>query len=462
MLSKERNEMLTRVGQGTPMGELLRRYWIPALLSEELPEPDGRPVRIRLLGEDLVAFRNTSGVVGILEALCPHRRAPLYYARNEDDGLTCIYHGWKFDTDGQCLAMPNVPPEADFASRVKAKSYPAKEFNGIVWTYMGPIDTMPEELPPLDWVGLPPENRLITKQKIEANWTQVLEGDFDPSHISFLHGTVTAYKEFIGREPGESPPPAPDAVDGVLTSELERFYWRREPRPTITVLPTEYGMFSGARREAGPTTWYYRFNQFILPFYAGPPGDCERPAQCNIWVPMDDHTSIVWRVGFFPDRPIDEQTMANLLSGEDAHVAPDGYLERTEEPQSRWYPKLNRSNEYGLDHADPDHDYFAGIVGVWAQDRACTEGMGSILDRSEERLVSSDAPVAMVRRVLLRTARALAETGEAPPQQSTFPTVTAIPNTVFPREKPWLEISREVQVQVSREQAGVADPVASP
>ncbi len=445
MLSKDRNDTLTQVSRGTPMGEMIRRYWIPALLTEELPDRDGRPVRIRLMGEDLVVFRNSSGEVGVLDALCPHRRAPLYYARNEHDGLTCIYHGWKFDTSGQCLAMPNVPPEADFASRVKAKAYPAREFNGIIWTYMGPADTMPEYLPGLDWVAINPENRIITKQKIEANWTQVLEGDFDPSHISFLHGTVSAYNEFISREPGQLPPPAPEPEDGKLTSNLERFYWRREPRPTLTVLPTQYGMFSGARREAGPSTFYYRFNQFILPFYAGPPGDCERPAQCNIWVPMDDHTSIVWRIGFYPDKVMSDEVRAGMLTGEDAHVPVDGYLEPTAEPQSRWYPKLNRDNEYGLNHHSTEHEYFAGIVGVWAQDRACTEGMGSILDRSEERLVSSDAPVAMVRRILLRTARALAETGEAPPSQDSFPKVTAIPNAVFPRTRDWLDIAAHVQ-----------------
>lgn len=445
MLSPERNKILTEVSPGTPMGSLMRRYWIPAVLAEEVT-PDGRPIRLKLLGEDLVAFRDSSGKVGILEALCPHRKAPLYYGRNEDDGLTCIYHGWKFTTEGVCTQMPNVPKETAFTDRVHITYYPTRELHGVVWTYMGPAETMPEELPPLDFVGLPQEHKLITKQRINANWAQVLEGDFDPSHISFLHGSVTAYQEFIARPDGELGADAPEPENGVLTSALERHYWHREPRPLLTVMPTPYGMFSGARREAGPSTHYYRFNQFILPFYAGPPGDAELPAQCNIWVPMDDETTIVWRVSYYVDHELGEAERAELMDGHGAHVPEGEYREPDGSAESAWVPKLGRDNEYGLDHENP-YDYFAGIVGIWAQDRACTEGMGPILDRSTERLVSSDAAVAMVRRILLRTANALAESGIEPPQQHAFPPVTAIPNQVFPRELGWTEIGTEIYGQ---------------
>lgn len=449
MLSAERNKILTEVSAGKPMGELMRRYWIPAIMAEELL-PNGRPIRLKLLGEDLVAFRDSEGKVGILEALCPHRKAPLYYGRNEDGGLTCIYHGWKFNTEGDCLQMPNVPVETQFTDRVHIRWYPTRELNGIVWTFMGSPEQMPDELPPLDFVGIPESHRLITKQRVDANWAQVLEGDFDPSHISFLHGSVSAYREFIARDPSEKPADAPEPENGILTSKLERHYWHREPWPKLTVMSTPYGMFSGARRDAGPSSHYYRFNQFILPFYAGPPGDCELPAQCNIWVPMDDVTTIVWRVSYYVDRPMDDDERESLLDGHGAHVPVDGYREPDGSAESRWVPKLGRDNEYGLDHENP-YDYFAGIVGIWAQDRACTEGMGPILDRSTERLVSSDAAVAMVRRVLLNTAIALAETGAEPPTQDTFPPVTAIPNTVLPRTASWQEISSDLYRQQTRQ-----------
>lgn len=304
--------------------------------------------------------------------------------------------------------------ETQFTERVHIKWYPTRELNGIVWRFMGADEHMPEDLPPLDFVGIPEDHRLITKQRIDANWAQVLEGDFDPSHISFLHGSVSAYRDFISRDPDAEGDDAPEPENGVLTSKLEHLYWHREPWPKLTVMSTPYGMFSGARRSAGPTTHYYRFNQFILPFYAGPPGDCEMPAQCNIWVPMDDRTTVVWRISYYVDRPLTDADRDWLLDGHGAHVPRDGYREPDGTPESRWVPKLGRDNEYGLDHDNP-YDYFAGIVGIWAQDRACTEGMGPILDRSTERLVSSDAAVALVRRILLHTATALAEAGTAPP-----------------------------------------------
>src|SRR5713101_645519 len=143
MLSAKENELLTKVGPGTPMGEFLRRFWLPALLSDELPRSDGDPIRTRTLGEDLVAFRDTTGNVGMVGAFCPHRRAPLFFGRNEECGLRCVFHGWKFDTTGQCVDMPNEPAESDFKSKVSATAYPAQEYAGLIWIYMGPADKKP-------------------------------------------------------------------------------------------------------------------------------------------------------------------------------------------------------------------------------------------------------------------------------------------------------------------------------
>src|SRR4051794_33699126 len=182
MLSKEDNELLTRVGPGTPTGELLRRYWQPALLAAELPEPDGAPLRVRLLGEDLVAFRDTSGQVGLLGAHCPHRGASLFFGRNEECGLRCVYHGWKFDVTGQCVDMPSEPPESNFKDKIHHIAYPCAERGGVIWAYLGPSSPVPP-LPALEWINLPPEQRFQAKRMQYCNWVQALEGDIDQSHV---------------------------------------------------------------------------------------------------------------------------------------------------------------------------------------------------------------------------------------------------------------------------------------
>ena len=444
MLSVERNRVLTQVGPGTPMGDLMRRYWLPAVLSSELVGLDSGPIRIRLLGEDLVAFRDTEGRVGILEALCPHRRAPLYFGRNEASGLTCIYHGWKFSVDGMCLAMPNVPSQSDFRRRIRNISYRVREAFGIVWVFMGAKEHKPKELPPLDWVSIPDNRRLITKQLLGCNYAQAMEGDFDPSHISFLHGSVASYREFDARLAKRGKEFASEPEDGVLTAEFELMYWNRDPQPDITVMPTAYGLFSSARREAGPSTFYYRFNHFIMPFYAGVPSDVDAAAQCNVWVPRDDHSTIVWRIHYDTDGPLDPDVRRYQLTGQDAHVSPEGYAPKTVEPQSEFYPLLNRENDYGLNREAQRRTLFSGIESVWLQDRAVTEGMGSILDRTEERLVSSDAPIVHVRRSLIAAARALEADGTQPPLESDFPYLTAIPAALYARTVSAIDVMDDV------------------
>src|SRR5215510_15842585 len=189
MLTREDNELVTNTNAGTPMGELFRRFWLPIALSEELPGPDGVPLRVKMLGEQLIAFRATDGRVGLIDAYCPHRGAPLFFGRNEEDGLRCIYHGWKFDTCGNCLEMPNMPAASDYKDKVRAPSYPCLERHGILWAYLGPLDRPPAPPEP-DWSELPVEHKLITKQYLECNYAQALEGDLDPSHVSFLHAAL--------------------------------------------------------------------------------------------------------------------------------------------------------------------------------------------------------------------------------------------------------------------------------
>ncbi len=191
MVTREENELLTRVGPGTPMGELMRRYWIPAAMSTELA-PDAAPTRLMLLGEQLLAFRDSSGRVGILDHACPHRCASLFFGRNEEGGLRCIYHGWKFDVEGNCLEMANVPPHQDFKSKIKAKAYKAVERNGLIWTYMGQGE--PPELPQIEATLLAEGTATYNWMQRECNWLQVLEGDLDTSHTDFLHGGDVAPK----------------------------------------------------------------------------------------------------------------------------------------------------------------------------------------------------------------------------------------------------------------------------
>ena len=185
MLSHQDNEILSRVGPGTPTGEMMREYWMPACLSSEL-EKDAPPLRLRLLGEKLIAFRDTNGKVGILDHRCPHRCASLFFGRNEEDGLRCVYHGWKFDTEGNCLEMPNVPVDYRFEPRVKAKAYRTIEQGGLIWTYMGKRETAPPP-PALEVFNIPEGERNIQAHQRECNWLQSLEGDIDTSHFGFLH-----------------------------------------------------------------------------------------------------------------------------------------------------------------------------------------------------------------------------------------------------------------------------------
>ena len=190
-MTPDDHHFLTRTGRGTPMGDFLRRYWTAALLSRELPEADGAPLRVRLLGEDLIAFRDSDGMVGLLGEHCAHRGASLYFGKNGESGLRCLYHGWKYDRDGNCIDMPNEPPHSRFCEKVKQTAYPCVERNGVVWAYLGPRDAMPP-LPELEWLTVPESHVYVSKCLRECHWTQGMEGDIDSVHVGFLHQGVFA------------------------------------------------------------------------------------------------------------------------------------------------------------------------------------------------------------------------------------------------------------------------------
>src|SRR5579884_1402863 len=243
MLTAEQNELLTRTDAGTPGGEYMRRYWLPALLSEELPEPDGEPVRVQLLGERLVAFRDTAGHVGLIEEFCPHRRASLWLGRNEENGLRCVYHGWKFGIDGQCIDQMNEPRQ--FASKIKAVAYPTYEMSGVIWAYMGPPEKQPAP-PKFEWTQMRETHRAVSKVKEECNWLQALEGGIDTSHFTILHRALKK----DAKQPGISP----DNV-GIQGGA-----------PSLEVDFTDYGYrYYGIRPLSGEKV-YVRGYHFVMPF----------------------------------------------------------------------------------------------------------------------------------------------------------------------------------------------------
>ena len=389
MLSAEDNELLTRIGPGTPMGALLRRFWMPALLEEEVPVPDGDPVRLRLLGEDLVAFRNTEGRVGILDAYCPHRQAHLFFGRNEECGLRCVYHGWKFDIDGHCVDMPSEPPANDFQRKVRIASYPTEIRGGVVWVYMGPADSRPE-LPAFEWSCLPADRVAATKRLQQCNWAQALEGGVDSSHISLLHSNLA------------------DAGEGNFGRPRDS-YNKTDSHPVFHVKQTDYGMLIGARRDGEADSYYWRITQCLMPFYTMIPPQMEgadtarSPYGGHAWVPIDDGNCWTWSFGVHPHRAFTAEEYAITAS-------PTG---RWGPIDANYRPLQNRDNDYLIDREDQRTRSYTGIAGVPNQDAGIQESMGPICDRTKEHLGASDIAVIEWRKRILGMAKDLAA-GKAP------------------------------------------------
>jgi len=355
------------------MGELFRRFWLPISLPEQLPQADGDPVRLRILGEDLVAFRDSNGTIGLFEAFCPHRRAPLYFGRNEECGLRCVYHGWKFDTSGTCVDMPSEPPESNFKDKVNVRAYPTREFGGTIWAYLGPPDTVPE-LPLMEWATVPDARRRVAMWIVESNWLQVLEGNVDTSHVSFLHS-------------------AQDGIPGVREEGV------LDKAPRLMVMENEIGFAYGGRRTARDSQYYWRVTQFMLPMYTLIPGP-GWPRACVGVVPIDDHHCLRFQVSYNPEAPIEREPP--FTSRELGTFDLRGNISI-----DTWLPTENRRNLYSLDRERQRHVNYSGIQGIETQDRAMTEGMGYVCDRTQEHLGTSDLAVIAARRLLERQATEL-------------------------------------------------------
>jgi phenylpropionate dioxygenase-like ring-hydroxylating dioxygenase large terminal subunit len=390
MLSKQDNDLLCRVGPGTPMGELMRQYWLPAARSAELPAPDCPPLRVMLLGEALIGYRTTSGAVGLIQNACPHRGASLFFGRNEEEGLRCVYHGWKFDVSGACVDMPSEPAESNFKTKVRARAYPCVERNGIVWTYMGPRET-PPPLPDLEANMV--EGANVSTVLRECNWMQALEGDIDTVHFAFLH---------YGHLKLE------DTYEGGFFN-----YQVKERAAGYAVTSTEFGACYGAWRPAEADTYYWRMANFLFPFYTQvPPGTLAVKRQFRAWVPMDDDHVMYFGVSAPQDGPVDDDPESQKRSFKRVQaMQPDGtgWFERSR-------PIANVRNDYLIDREMQfNGESYTGLPSVFLEDQAITESMGTIYERTQEHLGTSDTMVIYTRRALIRAAEALRDHGITPP-----------------------------------------------
>jgi phthalate 4,5-dioxygenase len=428
MLTAEENAQLTRVGPGTLIGDLMRQYWIPVVLSSELV-PGGRVKRVKILGEELVAFRSPSGRVGLLAEFCAHRRASLYFGRNEELGLRCVYHGWQFEPGGRCVDMPNERAETSFKDKVTQTAYPCAERGGVVWTYMGSTRT-PPGLPDLEWALVPETHRFVSKFWQDCNYLQALEGGVDPAHISFLHGILDTQDD-AGRHALDRA-----AVGFGFTSQLER-------APHVDVADTEIGLLVGARRDGPAGQDYWRITQYLLPFHTMPPPEAESDPllHSHVWIPIDDDHLVNWCISWHPTRAVTATERAAFEAGLGIHITT--YAPATSEAYGDIRPIGSRANDYLADwEAQRTRKYFGAPPGPGAQDKAITESQGTY-DRSLERLGRADLGIIRVRKRLLDAATALRARRTPPPGLEPEAYRVRPASVLLPRDAPWVEGARE-------------------
>jgi len=388
MLKKEQNDLLTQTGPGTPMGELFRRYWLPALLSEELAEPGGEPVRLQLLSERMLAFRDSEGKIGVIDEFCAHRGVSLWFGRNEDGGIRCPYHGWKYGVDGQCQEVPSESKESGYAERIKLKSYPLVERGGVIWIYMGPADQQPP-LPEWEFSTVKQSQSYMSKRFQECNWLQALEGGIDSCHVSFLHsGNLNTDPLFKGSEANK--------------------YNLNDLAPVFEVVEAPGGLSIGVRRNAEGDQYYWRITPWIMPCFTMVPPRADHPVHGHFWVPSDDHHCWAWSFDYHPTRDLTENELASMKAGKGIHVATI--------PGSNYVPIQNKTNNYLMDRvAQKEGRTYSGIEGIGMQDASLQESMGPIQDRTKENLVGTDNGIIMARNRLMKAAKALLENGTLPP-----------------------------------------------
>ena len=416
MLTRDDNELLCKVGPGTPMGNLFRQYWLPAGLANELPDADGAPLRLRLLSEDMVAFRTTAGAIGLIAGACPHRGASLFFGRNEEEGLRCVYHGWKFDTTGACVDMPNEPAESNFKHKIRATAYECVERGGVLWVYMGPRET-PPEMPQIESNMLPDGEWNVNAFQVECNWMQRLEGDIDTSHTAFLHNGALDDKEF-----------APSTF---------AHYVLKDRAPRYQVVETESGAMYGAYRPAQEDTYYWRIANFLFPcFSSTPTGVLGLEVRMGARVPIDDDHCLTISMQAKSKTSSTQQRYGDrpLTNG-----LPE-LLPNTTGALGRFRTVANRANDYQIDRQAQKTVSYSGINTIGMQDQAICESMGPIYDRSREHLGTSDMMIIRTRRRLIEAARALRDHGAIPPGvDSAAAYAIRSGGVVLPRTANWVE-----------------------
>jgi phthalate 4,5-dioxygenase len=376
-------ETLVRTGEGTPMGNLIRRYWVPVLLSSEIAEPDGTQVRVKILGERLLAFRDSQGRPGLIDEFCAHRGASLFLGRNENCGIRCSYHGWKYDITGQCVELPSTP---EAAPKVKIKAYPCVERAGIVWAYMGPKDKQPDP-PELEWCLIPESHRFISKRFQRSSYLQAFEGGIDSSHVAWAH------RFEMDIDPMHKGSKAKDII-----KKANGVVFQVEEVPS--------GLQIYARRDADEENYYWRITQYLFPWFTFIPPFGDHPLGAHMWVPIDDENCWAWSINFLPNKPLDPADRKEMEDGKGIHVE---YIPGT------FYPLANPDNDWLIDRAaQKNNESYSGLKGFSIQDAALQESMGSIQDHSREFLVPTDRAIMLARRMLYRSSMNL-QKGIEPP-----------------------------------------------
>jgi phthalate 4,5-dioxygenase oxygenase subunit len=411
VLKTEINELLTQTGAGTPAGAFFRRYWLPALHAEELPENDCPPVRVKILSERLIAFRDSDGRYGLIDEFCAHRGVSLWFGRVEEGGLRCAYHGWKYDVTGQCVEVPSEPENSNFCSKVKLTSYPLVRVGDILWTYLGDREQQPD-LPEFEFARVPSEQSYTSKRWQESNWLQALEGGIDSSHVSWLHsGGLKNDPLFKGAKGNE--------------------YNLNDLRPFFEVAEADGGLFIGARRNAEDGQYYWRITPWVMPSFTIVPPRGDHPVHGHFWVPIDDQNTWVFTFDYHPTR---------ALTPEERQAMKDGHGVHSRNIQGTYRPQENKDNDYLMDRdAQRRGETFSGVRGIAQQDASLQESMGPIVDRTKERLVSSDTGIIKARQKLRKAIEGLQDEGATPPGVDVAHHRVRSAAIVLPQEESFIE-----------------------
>ena len=402
-MDRKISETLVRTGPGTTMGSLLRLYWVPALHRSEIAEPDCPPVRVRILGEKLLAFRDSEGRPALIDEFCSHRGASLYLGRNEENGIRCSYHGLKFDYSGRCVDVPSAP---HVCKQMGLTAYPCIELAGIVWAYMGPPEKRPAP-PTVEWCTLPETHVFVSKRLQECNYLQAMEGGIDTSHVSYVH------RYEVDVDPMHQGTKALDYIkgDGNVVFEIEN-------KP--------FGLTMYGRRNGEPDSYYWRVTQWIFPWFTLIPPFGEHALAGHVWVPIDDHNCWAWSINFRPNRPLGEDELRAMQAGKGIHCEYEPGTFRT---------KANKDNDYLIDRkAQKDKRAFSGVFGFSVQDSSLQESMGLIQNLDREKLLPTDRAIVMARRMLYNAAMAF-EGGAEPPAITADQQRVRAAGVLLPRDK---------------------------